>query len=78
MNSEKTIEDRLKTVIKKKFGLVEMRPSTRLVEDLHFDSQDTLDLSMAIEAEFGFEVQDEEMETIDTFQSLVDYVTNKG
>jgi acyl carrier protein len=49
-----------------------------LVEDLHFDSQDTLDLSMAIEAEFGFEVQDEEMEKIDTFQSLVDYVTNKG
>jgi acyl carrier protein len=76
MNSEKTIEDRLKTVIKEKFGLVEMRP--RLVEDLHFDSQDTLDLSMAIEAEFGFEVQDEEMEKIDTFQSLVDYVTNKG
>ncbi|MFN4318133.1 acyl carrier protein [Acinetobacter parvus] len=77
MNSEKTIEDRLKTGIKEKFGLVEMRPSTRLVEDLHFDSQDTLDLSMAIEAEFGFEVQDEEMEKIDTFQSLVDYVTNK-
>ncbi|OJU87110.1 MAG: acyl carrier protein [Acinetobacter sp. 39-4] len=78
MNSEKTIEDRLKTVIKEKFGLVEMRPSTSLVEDLHFDGQDTLDLSMAIEAEFGFEVQDEEMEKIDTFQSLVDYVTNKG
>jgi hypothetical protein len=27
MNSEKTIEDRLKTVIKEKFGLVEMRPA---------------------------------------------------
>lgn len=79
MNSEKTIEDRLKSVIEEKFGLgVEMKPSTRFVEDLHFDSQDTLDLSMALEEEFGFEVQDEEMEKIDTFQSLVDYVTNKG
>ena len=55
MNSENTIEERLKLVIEEKFGLgVELKPSTRFVEDLHFDSQDTLDLSMAVEEEFGF------------------------
>ncbi|MBH2030006.1 MAG: acyl carrier protein [Moraxellaceae bacterium] len=79
MNSEKTIEERLKSVIEEKFGLgVEIKPSTRFVEDLHFDSQDTLDLIMGLEEEFTIEIPDEDAEKFTTVQSVIDYVTNKG
>ena len=46
--------------------------------DIEINSdEDLLKLNRLFEEEFGFEVQDEDMEKIDTFQSLVDYVTNK-
>lgn len=37
----------------------ELRPDQRLVEDLHFDSLDMVELAMALEEEFGIDIPDD-------------------
>ena len=79
-----TIAERVKQLIVRSLGL-EISP-TELADDeilfgsgLGADSEATLEVVFALEAEFGIEVADEELrvELFATIQSLVDYVEQK-
>jgi acyl carrier protein len=52
----------------------EITPSGNLRETLGLDSLDYIDLAVVIESNFGFKVKHEDFATIDTFQSLYDYI----
>ena len=54
-----------------------LKPEARFVEDLGADSLDTVELVMALEEEFGFEIPDEDTEQIKTFGKLLEYVEQK-
>ncbi len=49
-------------------------PLANLRETLGMDSLDYIDLAVVIESNFGFKVRHEDFATIDTFQSLYDYI----
>ena len=47
---------------------------TNLIKDLEADSLDAVEIIMAIEETYDFEIPDEEAEKFQTVQDLVDYV----
>jgi acyl carrier protein len=47
---------------------------TNLMKDLSADSLDAVEIIMAIEDEYGFEIPDEEAEKMQTVQDLVNFV----
>lgn len=55
----------------------EIKPESRFVDDLDFDSLDQIEVLMVIEEEFGVEISDEEAETIVTVADAVALVTAK-
>lgn len=54
-------------------GLDQVKPDSKLDEDLDADSLDTVELVMAIEEEFGIEIPDEDCE-FKTVLDIVEYV----
>lgn len=47
-----------------------------LVEDLEADSLDMVELSMALEDEFGISIPDEDFEKLQKVQGIIDYIEN--
>ena len=72
-----TIADRVAKVIAEQFGaeVSQVTPEKTLVEDLHADSLDRVELAMAIEDEFDIELLDESIEACTTVASFTDLVT---
>jgi acyl carrier protein len=73
MNS---VSSRVNTLVVEHLG-VEVRslaPEANLLDDLGADSLDVVELVMAIEAEFGVAVPDEEVENIRTIGDIVAYL----
>lgn len=66
--------DRVKAVISEQLNRPELDPTHRLVVDLEADSLDTVELTMALEDEFGIEIPDDEAEKLATVQDCIDYV----
>ncbi len=68
--------DKVKTIIANELGVDENKITleARLTEDLGADSLDAVELIMAIEDEFGIEVNDEAAQKIHTVKDIVDYV----
>ena len=56
----------------------EITPAANLRDTLGLDSLDYIDLAVVIESNFGFKVKHEDFATIDTFQSLYDYITQRA
>jgi len=52
----------------------EISPTANLRDTLGLDSLDYIDLAVVIERNFGFKVKHEDFVTIDTFQSLYEYI----
>ncbi len=52
----------------------EISPMASLRDTLGLDSLDYIDLAVVIERNFGFKVKHEDFATIDTFQSLYEYI----
>lgn len=71
-----SVEERVKKIIVEQLGVKEDEVSndTSFVNDLGADSLDTVELVMALEEEFGVEIQDDEAEKITTVKEAVDYV----
>lgn len=57
---------------------VEITAETRFKEDLDADSLDLFEMVMAIEEEYGVEIPSEELTSLLTVGSVVDYLANKG
>ena len=55
----------------------EIRPESRLKEDLQADSASVLMLVMDIENEFGITVEDDAIEQVKTVGDMVRYIENK-
>ncbi len=55
----------------------EISPESSFVEDLGADSLDITELIMAMEDEFGIEIDDEEAQNLRTVQDVIDYIENK-
>ena len=55
MSEEKSIEDRIRTIIVEQLGVKpeQITPEAKFIEDLGADSLDTVELVMALEEEFG-------------------------
>lgn len=54
-----------------------INPASRLKEDLGLDSVDAIQLVMALEDEFDFEIPDEDIEKIQSVEQIVDYLLEK-
>jgi len=52
----------------------EVTMDTNLMKDLSADSLDAVEIIMAIEDEYGFEIPDEDAEKFQTVKDLVKYV----
>lgn len=72
------IYKRIKTIIATQFNIDEdeITKDTSFKDTLNADSLDLVELIMALEDEFGLEVEDEEMENIKTVGDAVEYITN--
>jgi acyl carrier protein len=67
---------KLKQVIYDQLGCdpVCITPQSRLIEDLGADSLDSVELIMAIEAEWGIDIPDREAELLITVRDVLDYI----
>lgn len=68
--------ERVCEVLADQLGLEEneIKPESRLKEDLGADSLDMVELIMAMEEEFNVDIPDEEAQNIRTVADAVDYV----
>ncbi len=57
---------------------MEITEKTSFKEDMEADSLDLFDLAMAIEEEFGIEIPSEDLTSITTVGSVVEYLKSKG
>ena len=56
----------------------QIKPESRLVEDLGADSANLMMLIMDLESEFNLTVEDEVLAGIKTVGDIVDYIEKKG
>ncbi|MAM88076.1 acyl carrier protein [Allohahella sp. A8] len=68
-----TQQERVIAIVADQLGVDKERvvPSATFVEDLGADSLDTVELVMALEEEFGFEIEDKEAEKITSVQDVM-------
>ena len=69
-------EDKVIDIIVDKLGVErsEVTPEAVFVDDLGADSLDLVELIMAMEEEFGFEIADEEAEKMRTVQDVISFI----
>lgn len=71
--------EKIKELIVDQFGVDEdsVTLETSFAEDLNADSLDVVELIMAIEEEFNLEIEDGEVENINTVGDIVSYLSEK-
>ena len=76
MSEEKSIEDRIRTIIATELGVKpeQITPAAKFIEDLGADSLDTVELVMALEEEFGNEIPDEDAEKLTSVGDVVRFI----
>ncbi|XP_072976762.1 acyl carrier protein 2, mitochondrial-like [Typha angustifolia] len=72
------VRDRIITVVKNfhKVEPAKVTPDSHFQKDLGLDSLDTVEVLMALEEEFGFEIPDNEADKIDTIKVAVDFIAS--
>ncbi|MBU5254722.1 acyl carrier protein [Tissierella praeacuta DSM 18095] len=72
------IYKKIKTIIATQFNIDEdeITKDTSFKDTLNADSLDLVELIMALEDEFGLEMEDEDMDSIKTVGDAVEYITN--
>ena len=71
------VEERVKKIVVEQLDVSEdsVINEASFVDDLGADSLDTVELVMALEEEFKYEIPGEKTEKITTIQQAIDYVT---
>lgn len=71
------IQEKIAKIIGEQLGVAPHRINTaaRFEEDFGVDSLDAVEITMALEDEFGIEITDEQMDSIKTVQQAIDFVT---
>ena len=72
------IEAKVRRIVSEQMGVEEstLKNEMAFVADLGADSLDTVEIIMALEEEFGIEIDDAEAEKIETIQSAIDSITS--
>ena len=73
-----SVEERVKHIIVEQLGVdeEEVKPEAKFVDDLGADSLDVVELVMALEEEFGLEINDEDAEKLGSVKMAVEYIEN--
>lgn len=73
------VYEKLKDMVAEQLGVSadEVKPESRLKEDLKADSASVMMLVMDVETEFGIEVEDDAIEKVKTVADMVAYVEEK-
>ena len=71
-----SVEEKVKRIIVDQLGVDEdeVKPESSFVDDLGADSLDVVELVMALEEEFGLEINDEDAEKISTVKQAIEYI----
>lgn len=71
-----SIEEKVNTIVAEKLGVdrAEVTPDAVFIDDLGADSLDLVELIMAMEEEFGFEIADEEAEKLRTVGDVINFI----
>lgn len=71
--------DKVKAIIVENLGVGadEVTLEAALIDDLGADSLDAVELSMALEDEFGIKIEDEEFAKLVTVQDVVSFIDAK-
>ncbi len=71
-----SIEEKVIDIVADKLGVdrSEVTPEAVFVDDLGADSLDLVELIMAMEEEFGFEIADEEAEKMRSVQDVINFI----
>ena len=71
--------EKVKGMVAEQLGVSEsdVKPESRLKEDLQADSASVMMLVMDVETEFGIEVEDDAIETVKTVGDMVKYIEAK-
>ncbi|PIA48261.1 hypothetical protein AQUCO_01400681v1 [Aquilegia coerulea] len=72
------VSDRIITVVKnfQKVDPSKVTPNAHFQNDLGLDSLDTVEVVMALEEEFGFEIPDNEADKINSISLAVDFIAS--
>ena len=70
------IQEKVTEIIVEQLGVSadQVKPESKMIEDLGADSLDAVELVMAVEEEFGIEVPDEEAEKLICVQDIISHV----
>ena len=68
--------DKLKKIISEELRIdaEKIVPEAKLFEDLNFDSLDTVETVITVEEAFDIEILDEDTDSFETVQDIVDYI----
>ena len=71
-----SIEEKVSTLVADKLGVdrAEVTPDAVFIDDLGADSLDLVELIMAMEEEFGFEIADKEAEKLRTVGDVINFI----
>jgi len=71
--------DKVKAMIVEQLGVseAEVKPESRMKEDLKADSASIMMLVMDVETEFGIEVEDDAIKKVKTVADMVSYIEEK-
>lgn len=70
------IVDKVRDIVVDQLGVTdaEVLPDSRLDEDLGCDSLDVIELALAVEAEFGLEIPDDDIHHMKTVRDIHEYL----
>ena len=70
------IVEKVTAIVAEKLGVdkAEVTPDAVFIDDLGADSLDLVELIMAMEEEFGFEIADEEAEKLRTVGDVINFI----
>ncbi|MBV9227798.1 MAG: acyl carrier protein [Chloroflexi bacterium] len=73
------VDERLKKIMIDQLGVdeSELLPEASIVEDLHADSLDQVELILSLEDEFGIQISEEDAEKLTTVQEARDYIERR-
>ena len=76
---DKTTEERVRSVIASELGVEPERivADARFIDDLDADELDFVEMIMAIEEEFGFGIEVNEADSLDTVGKLISFVKER-
>ena len=75
---KKDVEASILKLIAEQFGLANVHPKDRLIEDLKGDALDAIELVMSLEENFNIQIHDEEVDNIITVQDAINCVTKSN